>query len=118
LVKYSVIKVTINQWFFFNDAKGGKYHSPKKQHYLSVLSHYNLWGCFLPPFWSHRVWSSSMSALLCASGGFFRHAEKRLQIEGILQTGKNGSRRADRQLESVPTLAFMFDGKAFPVHKT
>ena len=32
-----------------------KIHTPEKQPFLSALSHYNLKGCFTPPFWSHRV---------------------------------------------------------------
>ena len=31
-----------------------KIHTPEKQPFLSALSHYNLKGCFTPPFWSHR----------------------------------------------------------------
>jgi hypothetical protein len=38
---------------FFYNAKSGKYHSPEKQPFPSELSLYNLWSCFLPPFWSH-----------------------------------------------------------------
>src|SRR5271168_4445347 len=38
--------------------KGSKYHSSKKQPFPSTLPHYNFWGCFLPPFWSHRGWDS------------------------------------------------------------
>ena len=49
------------------NAKSGKYHSPKKQHFPSELFHYNLWGCFLPPFWSHSEckWRSSFKDSSC-----------------------------------------------------
>ena len=54
LVIYFTVKVTTDWWNFLYNAKSGKLHSPKKQHFPSVLFHYNVWGCFLPPFWSHR----------------------------------------------------------------
>jgi hypothetical protein len=53
LVTYFVIKVAIKGWNSFYNRKSGKYQSPKKQPFLSVLSLYPLLGCFLPPFWSH-----------------------------------------------------------------
>jgi hypothetical protein len=58
LVINIIIKSSTNQWNFFYNAKSGKnakYHSPEKQHFPSGLSLYNLWGCFLPCSWSHRV---------------------------------------------------------------
>src|ERR1700678_4244930 len=54
-VTYFAVKVSINWWNFFYNAKGGKYHSPEKHLFSSELSHYNLWGCFLPPFRSHSA---------------------------------------------------------------
>ena len=46
--------VSTNWWNFFNDAKGGKYHSLEKQIFPSALPFYKIWVCFLPP-WSHSV---------------------------------------------------------------
>ena len=43
---------------YFYNAKSSKYHSTGKQHFSSILLHYILWGCFLPPLWSHRVVTS------------------------------------------------------------
>ena len=40
---------------FFNDAKGGKYHSPEKQLFPSALPLITIWGCFLPTSLSHSV---------------------------------------------------------------
>ena len=53
LVTYFTKKVSTNWCFFFYDAKSGKWHSPEKQHFSSVLALYNVWGCFSPPFQSH-----------------------------------------------------------------
>ena len=38
----------------FYNAKGGKFHSPKKQPFSSSLFLCNLRGCFFPSVWSHR----------------------------------------------------------------
>ena len=54
-VRYFTIKVSNNWWNLFYNAKSSKYHSTEKQPLPWILSLYNLWGWFLPPFWSHRV---------------------------------------------------------------
>ena len=41
-VKYFAIKNSTDWWNFFSNGKGGKYHSPKKQPFLSEISLYNL----------------------------------------------------------------------------
>ena len=54
-VRYFTIKVSTNWWNLFYNAKSSKYHSTEKQPLPWILSLYNLWGWFLPPFWSHRA---------------------------------------------------------------
>jgi hypothetical protein len=63
-VTYFAIKVTTDWWNFFYNAKSGKYHSPEKQPFPSELSLYNLWSCFLPPFWSHSGDGYTMTELV------------------------------------------------------
>ena len=62
-VTYLTIKVSTYWWNLFYNAKGGKYHSPEKQPFPWELSHYNLWGGFLPPFWSHSALAASAVAI-------------------------------------------------------
>jgi hypothetical protein len=61
IVTYFAIKVTTDWWNFFYNAKSGKYYSPEKQPFPSELSLYNLWSCFLPPFWSHSEFGDHCS---------------------------------------------------------
>src|SRR5271168_4780684 len=63
-VTYFAIKVSTNWWNFFYKGKNGKYHSPEKQNFLSEISLYNLWGCFLQPFWSHSAHADLLTKFL------------------------------------------------------
>ena len=59
-VIYFAIKVYTKWWNLFYNAKSCKYNCPKKQPFLCELLHYNIWGGFLPPFWSHSAWTKEM----------------------------------------------------------
>ena len=65
----------------FYNVKSSKFNCPEKQHFPWELSHYNLWGGFLPPFWSHSAGYPHCKELLIPFCGVQYHLQEwELQI--------------------------------------